>query len=302
MLPLVHINIYASYLKGKKYFKQFNFIQQISLLLFTLVFIAIGLFIFKKPELTAWAYSLSCFITLLLAWIWYRKYFQITAPNSTIPLRPLLLASLTFFVVGLMNYLRNATETLILGHFYTEDYAGIFKATQKVSSVIAFSLFSAIVAAAPVFAELYKQNRFDELKHTVQKTTALIFWTALPVFLLLVLFPEFILQLFGKDFTRGNNALMLMCAGQFFNATMGPANNMLLMVNKQRTVLYITIINNLICAAAGWIIIPAYGLQGAAAVNLLGVLIPNIAAISIIRLQFGFFTFNYKMLNKIFKR
>ncbi len=302
VLPLVHINIYASYLKGKKYFKHFNFIQQISLLLFTLIFIIIGVFAYKKPELTAWAYSASSMLTLILAWIWYRKYFQSTASTTAIPLQPLLMASFTFFIVGFMNYLRNATETLILGHFFTEDYAGIFKASQKVSSIIAFTLFSTIVAAAPLFAELYRQNKSDELKRTVQKTTALIFWSSLPVFILMLLFPDFVLQLFGKEFTRGKEALILMCAGQFFNATMGPANNMLLMVNKQRAVLYITIVNNVVCAITGWFIIPAYGIQGAAAVHLLGILIPNIAAISIIRYHFGFFTFNYRMLNKVFKR
>jgi O-antigen/teichoic acid export membrane protein len=83
---------------------------------------------------------------------------------------------------------------------------------------------------------------------------------------------------------------------------MGPANNLLLMVNKQRFVLYITIFNNLVCALCGWFLIPLYGLNGAALINMLGILIPNIAAIMVIRREFGFFTFNFNLLTQVFKR
>ncbi|GDX47473.1 polysaccharide biosynthesis protein [Bacteroidota bacterium] len=302
ILPLVHINIYASYLKGKKFFRQFNFIQQISLLLFSVLTILSGYLLYRKPELTAVAYALSCLITLGVALFWYKKYFTIPAALQAIDRKTLITASATFFIVGLMNYMRNATETLILGHYFTEDFAGIFKATQKVSSVIAFTLFSTIVAAAPHFAELYKQQKQDELKRTVQKTTALIFWSALPVFIVMIFFPDFLMSLFGKEFTRGKEGLIIMCCAQFFNAMMGPANNLLLMVNKQRFVLYITIFNNLVCALCGWFLIPLYGLNGAALINMLGILIPNIAAIMVIRREFGFFTFNFNLLTQVFKR
>lgn len=302
LLPLVHINIYASYLKGKKRFREFNFIQQVSLLLFTLLFVLALFAFFHVARITAAAYLISCLITLSISFVWYRKYFKVPALTVTADWKLLAYASLTFFVVGMMNYLRNATETIILGYHFTEDYAGIFKASQKISSVISFTLFSTIVAAAPHFATLYKENKTDELRRTVQKTTALLFWTALPVFLILLLFPEFILQIFGKEFTRGRLALTLMCAGQFFNTTMGPANNLLLMANRQRLVLYISLINNMVCATAGWFIIPVYGIEGAAFVNLMGILIPNLAAISFIKYHFGFFTFNPYMLNKVFTK
>jgi O-antigen/teichoic acid export membrane protein len=302
LLPLVHINIYASYLKGRKLFRQFNFIQQISLLLFTLFFVAVFYTVKKTAEVTAIAYLCSCLVTMALAYFWYAKNFKTRASNTNISWIALAKASVIFFLVGLMNYARNATETLILGHFFTEDYAGIFKAAQKISSVISFTLFSTIVAAAPHFAELYKKNQMSELRNTVQKTTALLFWISLPVFLLLLLFPHYILPLFGKEFYKGDTALMIMCVAQFFNTTMGPANNLLLMSNRQQTVLYIALFNNVICFLSGWFLIPIYGIEGAACINLLGILIPNIAAISIIRSQFGYFTFNPYMLNQIFKK
>ncbi len=302
ILPLVHINIYASYLKGKKHFREFNFIQQISLLLFTLIFILSVFWIYRNPEVVAVAYAIACLITLMLAFIWYRKFFQAQMVKVSVSWSSLISVSLTFFVVGLMSYLRNATEAVILGRFFSEESVGIFKASQKVSSIISFTLFSTIVAAAPHFAELFKQQKLDELRHTVQKTTTLIFWTSLPIFLVLILFPGFILHLFGKEFSSGKEAMWLMCMGQFFNSTMGPANNLLLMINKQRIVLYISVFNNIVCALLGWHFIPQYGINGAAILSLLGILIPNIAAVSIIRWQFGFFTFNYKMLNQIFKR
>ncbi len=302
LLPLVHINIYASYLKGKKQFRQFNFIQQISLLLFTLLFVLVLYIISKQARITSVAYLFSCLITLSIAFFWYRKHFRVPAVAINVSWKSVAYASLTFFVVGMMNYLRNATETIILGYNFSEDYVGIFKASQKISSVISFTLFSTIVAAAPHFATLYKENKQDELRQTVQKTTALLFWTALPVFLVLLLFPDFILQLFGKEFSRGSMALTLMCAGQFFNTTMGPANNLLLMANRQKTVLYIAVLNNIICAVSGWLLIPIYGIEGAASVNLLGILFPNIAAISLIKYHFGFFTFSPSMLNKVFTK
>ena len=71
--PIVLMNLLASFLKGKKKVLAFTFLQQISLLLFTIVSIAILYLIDNNQIITSYAYLIDTIITLIISYQLFMK-------------------------------------------------------------------------------------------------------------------------------------------------------------------------------------------------------------------------------------
>ena len=80
--PIVLMNLLASFLKGKKKVLAFTFLQQISLLLFTIVSIAILYLIDNNQIITSYAYLIATIITLIISYQLFMKYDDFTKLNS----------------------------------------------------------------------------------------------------------------------------------------------------------------------------------------------------------------------------
>jgi O-antigen/teichoic acid export membrane protein len=197
-----------------------------------------------------------------------------------------------------MTFLRNSTETLIIGMLLYEHHTGIFKAAQKLSSLTSITLLSTLVIGAPSFANLYRKKDFTGLKKAVQNSTAIVTFTSLPIFLFSILFPDWLLHLFGNDFTEAKYALLIMCLGQFINVAFGPVNNLLMMTHHEKEVLIVITITNIICLVLDFLLIPEFGILAAAFVNLIGNILLNLIPFFIVKKKLGFYTISLNAFKK----
>lgn len=157
---------------------------------------------------------------------------------------------------------------LIMGYLGTATDVGFYGAALRVG-VVSSAIFLAFTTVfTPVISDLYNRH-FSQQLHLLYKTVSRwIFICTLPMVLLQLLFADPIMNMFGSQFAAGSKALMILALSQLVNAASGPAGYMVLMSGRSRLELLNISVALAINAAACFLLIPQYGVVGAALANL----------------------------------
>ena len=119
----------------------------------------------------------------------------------------------------------------------------------------------------------------------------MIFVSSIPLIILSFLFPKLLLGIFGKEFVSGTIAFLILSVGRLISSLSGPAGNILQMTNNQNIYAKILFIGALFNIVLNYILIPIYGVNGAAIASMLSLVIWNVLMIYQVRRKFGFYTF-----------
>ena len=182
------------------------------------------------------------------------------------------------------------TDIIILGMFKTEGEVGIYNVALKVATLTSITLFAINSIAAPKFAEFYGKKDMKGLREVVLQTTKLIFWTSFPILLVFFFFPSFILGIFGREFEAGAVALMILAFGQFINAISGSVGYILQMSGKHKVFQNIILVATTINIILNAVLIPRYGINGAACASLVSMSFWNLSSVTYIKIHFGIST------------
>jgi O-antigen/teichoic acid export membrane protein len=266
VLPLALKFMNSESLRGLKKIKEYSFFQLVSVHLFSTIFI-LGLLVFMdSTQVPIIAYSNS---------LKMRNILDVSFP--------MLLSSSMFLVMYW-------TDTIMLGIFRTEGEVGVYNVALKVAALTTFSLFAVNSIAAPKFAEFYGKGDMGGLERVVHHSKKMIFWGSFPVVLVFFLFPSFILGIFGDEFRTGVYAFLLLTFGQFIQAMSGSVRHILSMTGKHKTLQNITFYAMLINIVLNVILIPLYGINGAAFSSMVSMAFWSISSVVFIKKYFNIFT------------
>ena len=292
ILPFSLLLIHSESFRGLKniiYYSIFRnmstpFIASIILLLFYY-------FNMNTFEYPLYSYILSIIILSVISFIlWNKKIPYPTNKNKDIKIKPLLFESLPMMLTSSMSYILNWTSILILAYYRPEWEIGVYNIAMKVSLLTGISLFAINSIAAPKFAEMYRKESMEEFKNIITQSTRLIFLSSFPFLLLFLIFPNFFLSLFGDEFIYGKWALIFLTIGQFINAISGSVGYILQMTGNQKIFQYIMISSTIINIILNLILVPKYGINGAAISSLISVSFWNITSIIIIKIKYNILT------------
>jgi O-antigen/teichoic acid export membrane protein len=154
---------------------------------------------------------------------------------------------------------------LILGIFEPSDQVGIYRIAVQISMLAAFGLHAVNMVVTPRFAELYMQNRLAPLKHLVVAggRVAQGFTLLVTVGFLLVGKPCLRL-IFGPVYTASYLPIVILLIGQMVNSATGSVGNLLNMTGYERETLRGTAVAAAIGIALDVLLIPVWGIRGAA--------------------------------------
>ncbi len=195
--------------------------------------------------------------------------------------------SLPMLVTSAMHFVMGWTDVLMLGYFSSADKVGIYNVALKMSLVTSFGLIAVNSILAPKFAELHSAGEHERLRRVIRFAARFLFWGTLPVFLVLVVFAEPILHLFGQEFSAGSIALIVLSTGQFVSVTCGSVGYFLDMTGGQYTFRNVMLAGGVINIILNASLIPLYGIQGAALATALSTALWNIAAGLAVYARFG---------------
>jgi O-antigen/teichoic acid export membrane protein len=130
--------------------------------------------------------------------------------------------------------------------------------------LIAFIYFAVVALAAPKFVKINISGTRADMQRFVSGVIQLMFWPSVLAAGALALFGQTILSLFGTNFADGYPALVVVLAGLIVRAATGPVEYMLNMTGHHRDTMWVYGISALCCVVLNILLIPAFGIVGAA--------------------------------------
>lgn len=196
---------------------------------------------------------------------------------------PMLLTYLAFLI-------NNSADVFILkSNGIGTDSVGIYKTCANISMLAATLLVALNTTVQPKITQLFTQQKLDEVQRITNKSSKLIFGLSLPVFIILLFFSKYVMWLYGKEFMQGAICLSVLTIGQVVNTICGPVAQLLNGTGHHKQFRNISFIGALINITANFILIPKFGILGAAAANSISMIAWNIIGTIYIKHTFGFF-------------
>lgn len=289
-LPLFVLHeIFLYFLIATKNFMKYNFFMFIvpNVLLIGFLF-----WFYHFEHSGHYTFLAFAFAILLTVFAEVVAIFEVKPPKTEIPFRTLelLKTASPLLFSGLLLYLLNWTNTIMLGIMTDETQVGIYNVAYKVGSVGFLVIVSVSTIITPKMAELYGKGDLLELKKLTHNATRLIAILSIPIVLTLIIFSKYILSFFGEEVVAGNTTMIIVSLGVLFSAMAGNGDQILNMTNNQKTLRNITIICFFVNIMMSYFLIPLYGINGAALSSLITNVLINFLCVYYIKKRLGFYT------------
>lgn len=183
---------------------------------------------------------------------------------------------LIFMLSAVIYELTRRTDVLMIGYFMGTSDAGIYAAASGAARFVIFGILSVNMVFAPMIAELYAQHRMAELQKLVTLAARGIFAFSLVIGVSLAILGEWLLGLFGPAFTAAYPALLILIVGMLVNGFVGPVGFLMMMTGHHREAALVLAVAALLQIVMNAILIPRYGLIGAATATAATVALWNI--------------------------
>jgi O-antigen/teichoic acid export membrane protein len=193
--------------------------------------------------------------------------------------KPIVGFALPLWLSGLLYHFRRNILTFALGGLSTVASVGVFAIASRVNSVGHTVLGSMAVAVRPILAQLHDRKDRHGLGQMYWAATRWTLTLNLPFFLLMALFPDVLLSVFGERFTAGTAALQIMAIAELVNAATGICGAMIDMTGRPKLKLANSILWTGVLVVASALLIPIWGVVGAALAMLISTVVVNTAAV-----------------------
>lgn len=211
----------------------------------------------------------------------------------------LLKFSFPLMFTGLLVFFLNRTDSFMIGYFLTEDKVGIYNVALKIGTISSFILIAFNTMFAPLIASLYHKGDMKKLANMYRIITKWILGVNLIAFSLILLFSKEIMQIFGNEFIIGSSALVLISIGQVVNAGVGSAGYINIMTGHPEYELYNSILAVGVNIFLNYILIPVYGIEGAAFASLISVGLTNVIKLLLVYKEHKIHPYNIDYLKVI---
>jgi O-antigen/teichoic acid export membrane protein len=232
-------------------------------------------------------YFLSSLIFLFLLSFFPPQKYAEEGRNSDSLFKELLFQSIPIGLSTLAFFIMNWLDGIVIAQFYPEELAGKYAIAFRIALLGSFALMAVNSAIGPKISKLFNEGKQNEMIQEARKSTKLGFFISVPVMFITFLFPEFLLSVFGSEFKEAKTPLLILLIGQFFNTLCGPTGVVLQLTGYQKVFRNIVVVSAFINIALNYLIIPQYGLIGAACVNSFSIIFWNIWASIKIQNIFG---------------
>jgi len=189
-----------------------------------------------------------------------------------------LRVAVPMLLVSSMGILLHETSVVVTALISGTTIAGVYSVAVRLSRMLAFGMTAGNSMVNPLIAELYARGEFRRLQLTTSVASTISLGVAVAVAVTLMIGSHLVLGAFGEAFQAGRGVVLILAAGQMFNAATGPVGGLLNMTGHQHRYARITVTIstlNLIGNIPG---VMLWGIHGAAAVTSTLIAVQNVWA------------------------
>lgn len=182
--------------------------------------------------------------------------------------------------------------TLILGVLTTNRDVGVYNVSTRLVTMAVFVMAPINAAFGPQIAHLHHTGNTRALSLSYQAASGWIVRLSLPAFVLLMVFPQDLLRIFGHEFQTGAVVTAVLAVGQLVNAATGPCGTLLNMSGRVAVNMVDNVGVLLLNVGLNLWLIPELGVLGAGIAWSVSLACVNILRVLQVRRLFGVFPFS----------
>lgn len=164
-------------------------------------------------------------------------------------------------------------DLIILSAFLDPHQLAIFGVSSRIFILIAFAISAVYAIIVPDMFEKEANNDRDGFLQKISEANLIASVLSLFLLLMVAIMGRFILAIFGEDFTIGLWPLVILCSGLLIRSIFGPASLVLSIYDRPYASLPSVFIGFFSLISLNYLLVPNYGIMGAAIAALLAITI-----------------------------
>ena len=298
ILPFTIIYLNAQSFRGLKKISHFAFFQHVSKFLFAIIFFLVISFFtdISVQRNIFYAFVAALYCVMIISTILLKKELVVKKEEkSPISNKKLIKTAFPMMLSTSILLIMSWADSVIIGIFKAESEIGIYNVAIKLAMISGLVLGAVNSIVAPKLSEAYNNGRKKEFALIVRQSTRVIFFSSFPILIFLIVFPEFLLSFFGSEFLIGKTTLYILLVGQIINAFSGSVGVIMQMTGRERLFQNILIVALIINIGMNFLLIPTYGIIGAAIASSASIVFWNLTSVAYIYKEHKVLTFfNFK--------
>jgi O-antigen/teichoic acid export membrane protein len=177
--------------------------------------------------------------------------------------------SYPMFLAASLMFVMSCIDSFMITYYLDEYQVGIYSACINLSMIITFIPIAIGGFISPKVSKAYALNNRQEVKNIFKNSLIIIIVVTIPIFLSIYFYAESLLGLFGAAFTTATLTLLITNIAFLAEALCGPVGFIMNMTDNQHIFMRILLVSLLINIFFNAILIPIYGINGAAVAMML---------------------------------
>ncbi|QHJ13440.1 hypothetical protein FX988_03701 [Paraglaciecola mesophila] len=207
-------------------------------------------------------FVLSVYIILIFIFFIFLRDSHLVKVNQGF--RETFTMSFPLLVSQVVSQMSIFVVQFILAEYSSPTDLSYFSVCQRISILLSFLVIAINRVISPMFAKVCDKKSTEELQSLIIFSNRLLFMFSFPLFTLIIVFGENILELFGPQFIDAYPTLLVILSAQFLASLIGTMNFLLQMSGHQKQFSLSVIYCSLFSFLLAIILIPNFGLSGAA--------------------------------------
>lgn len=166
---------------------------------------------------------------------------------------------------GIISVFLSWIDSFTIGYFKGIPAVGFYNAVVPIAALLYIAPTLFIQLFAPLITKEYARKKIAVIKELSQQVGKWIFVLNLPLFIIIILFPGAVINLlFGSEYILAENSLRFLSIGIFISSFFTISNNLIFTIGKSKLILIDMIIVAIMNLVLNIILVPKYGIDGAA--------------------------------------
>ena len=210
------------------------------------------------------AHFYSTLFLFILAFIIAYRNFNVITLKTQINSWRFLRESFPMFISTTITVFLGWIDSFVLGIYVSDQEIGVYNVAIKIALGASFAMDAINSGLAPKVVRLYFDKKALEFRKLVQFSTNLNFVVTVGIVLVLIIFNQWLLGLFGEEFKSGFQVLLILSLVHLINSFMGSAAIIMQMIGYQKQYQNIAILALVINLGLNFLLVPQFGNNGAA--------------------------------------
>jgi O-antigen/teichoic acid export membrane protein len=239
----------------------------------------------------AQAITAAVVLMLLVSVVWRITPRAARTFSSGLPLfeKEVISFSVVVFGIGFLEFSMAQADKVLIGFYLDARELGIYAVAAALVAFVPIMLQTVNQIFSPTIADLHARQQRELLGRIFRSLTKWILGLTLPLAAVMIIFAPALMRIFGHDFEGGWPILAIGTLGQLVNCGVGSVGYLLLMSGNQLSLIRIQAVTACLMVALSLVLIPRWGITGAAVASAVTNVVANVWYLSEVRRTLGLF-------------